>query len=181
MDLLTHADAQMMPALPMLHYEPFGPYKRFLSWVRLGRPDFKLFAKAVPESWELLEAWSVEYNWHGRADASPLREASDIVKARFEEHFGEAFANSKLSEVVLELARRSVTKLLQQDLMTEELVYDPARLAPLLRAVHEYERLEAGQSTQNVAMAVDERALRRMDPEALKALRASLPSLFKDE
>lgn len=151
-ELISNRFDEYQKEFPRKDGEGDYAYFAFMFWVKAGCPEIAEMKDHIRFRPEILHSWKTRFEWEKRLLESPSGVQAQIAMMRIKQIVN-THDDSKTSERVLKLIQKSLTKLFLADSLTDETVADPRALAALLKAVHEYERLEAGQSTQNHAVA----------------------------
>lgn len=155
--------------------ESVQAYTRFLEWLADGAPN---------RSKGSLPAIAKTYRWKERLAENGFAlapHASQVSLASLVE----TRPGDPASKALYDLAKATIAKLLLADQLSEDPVASLRELASILPALHNYERLEADRSTENIAVAgsptsLDEEALSQLSADELKLLKKVLPKLLGD-
>ena len=181
-DLYTHDVHELGKQVPQLPEEPYIAWLAYLHWIKRGTPSNKDLAAVTRFSIDSLCKWRPRYKWQQRLDTSPAASQAQLAAMRIQASVDMFNDNNKSSQRIMRLIDRSLTKLYIADTLVDAPAAGLTDLARTLTAVHNYERLEADQSTANVAIAVPQltpEQIADMSVEELQALKAAMPKAFE--
>jgi hypothetical protein len=176
MDILSYATSRMMLELPQERDESEQEYLGFLTWVRAGTPTYAELAELTGKT-----GWTEvarDRRWIERLDESAYGVRAKLLTKRLANKIAWAAEGRSASANIVSLIQSQVTKLLVTDAETDIQTVDLDTLARTLDSVHKYERLEADQSTENLAVQTTSPNLEGLSVEELRLLRKVLPEVF---
>lgn len=181
--MLTYHHVQIMAEIPQREDEIDDAYTALLNWVRAGGPDTDIYTEVSGLKKTTIRTWRERYEWDRRLEASSYGIQAKTLDARLRAQVEAYSASTSVSDLIMALVKNQLTKLALEDVSTPDIIFRPSEMASLLTAVHNYERLEAGKSTENVSSStqIDVSRLDGMSPEELRLLRQAIPKISSGE
>jgi hypothetical protein len=139
--------------------EPDHAYMAFCDWVRCACPPIPEFVQTIAHNGDSVRKWSRRWDWTARAEASPYGAQLARVAAGIERRVAETAEGMEDAAWFRRLAKRAgvlyATRLEMAEAIGQPVelsASDIQKLSATARLHHEMSRLDAGQSTANVAI-----------------------------